>query len=1186
MNEKPTEPSVAEASNGTEVGRRTWLQSLATSGLLAGSGVSLSSLGTGTARAAASRNNYEAPLEPTDAVLHGVGQGPNGGPDDYWEYVGWRKPMFYSGYVKMESESKTDSDLGPDLDKVDAFNDEYGVYVMPVISMAFREDSQAIENGNWDSVLTDIATTMDDHGRPFLMRLGHEFNGSWNNYDPDHYPGAFQRIVGIIDDNVSQEWGSMWHFSPEGDSNYMDYYPGDSYVDWFGISIFEENHMTKTLTDNFIAEADSRGKPIYVPEATPRDNDFTAGNGAWTDWFSPFIDFIDNNPGIKGFNYINWHWDDHGWNWGDVRLSQNSSIASDWENELNTDLYVHAGGEAETKAKLNISSTSDTTVPVAPSNLSSGAHTDTTVDLSWDGVSDGGSGMSHYVVYVDGSPHRRVDAGVTSVTVHGVSAGTSHDFQVAAVDSAGNESGTSGTATVTTDSASGMAADYPLDEGERSFVRDHSGNERHGVLPNDNPTWTTDSTTGGDTDTVLSFAGDGEHVDTDSDHIRGASTFTQIAWVKLDDANSDYAIAGDWGEGKNYSCWYDAANDCVAAIVRDSTGTDVKVDNTGTAPPTGEWFQVAWTYDANGSLRVYQNGSETGSTSVTGNPIGSSDADRRIGGDHGSHSNLVGDIHSLFEWTDVKSATFISDAHGTWNGSSQPSPSHRWTFDGTSFTDSVGSVGGTMNGGITTGVSGKDGDAWGFDGSDDYVAVSSDGTDLENSFSSRSYSVWIEPNSTGGTQTIYEEGGSWNGLTIRIDGDTLEAEAESGDDTEYSAVVSTSFTSTSWTHVVVTFEDGTLTLYVDKNQADSYDASFSSVNGHENDAGIGATNAGDAFGAGSTGNHYDGTLDDLRIYGTALSNGEVETLYDSYTGGDSTAPVAPSNLASPSHDTSSVDLDWDAASDTGGSGLDHYNVYVDGSKDHEVPSDTTSTTVAGRSSNMQYDFHVTAVDGAGNESGASNTVTVTTDAATSPVSRWTFDGTNATDGAGSNDGTAYGSPTTGVSGKDGDAWELDGADDRVQVADDPSLDSADFTVSAWIKTSDLSSSSQSTLVNKANWSTKGGYSILDDGQYNDVVKFRVMGSGNYYDITMPRSDVNDGNWHHVVGVKDGDTTRLYLDGTQKDTTTGTAFDASASDLAIGANPGGGNELQGDLDDVRFYDQALSGSEVDDLSNSY
>ncbi|MFB6308900.1 MAG: glycoside hydrolase family 97 catalytic domain-containing protein [Haloarculaceae archaeon] len=91
---------------------------------------------------------------------------------------------------------------------------------------------------------------------------------------------------------------------------------------------------------------------------------------------------------------------------------------------------------------------------------------------------------------------------------------------------------------------------------------------------------------------------------------------------------------------------------------------------------------------------------------------------------------------------------------------------------------------------------------------------------------------------------------------------------------------------------------------------------------------------------------------------------------------DGTAPTAPSNLSSPSQGSSTVELSWDGSSD-GETEVHHYNVYVDGSKYEQWNS--THARIDGLSSGTTYDIAVTAVDVAGNESGASNTITVTTD---------------------------------------------------------------------------------------------------------------------------------------------------------------------------------------------------------------
>jgi hypothetical protein len=146
--------------------------------------------------------------------------------------------------------------------------------------------------------------------------------------------------------------------------------------------------------------------------------------------------------------------------------------------------------------------------------------------------------------------------------------------------------------------------------------------------------------------------------------------------------------------------------------------------------------------------------------------------------------------------------------------------------------------------------------------------------------------------------------------------------------------------------------------------------------------------------------------------------GDAE-LSSSTVGGDTTAPSAPTNLSSPAKTDTSVDLDWDASSDSGGSGLDHYNVYVDGSRDQEVASGTTTATVSDLSSSTSYDFYVTAVDGAGNESSDSNIITVTTNSGGGLPSPWSNQDVGTVSASGS---ASESSGTFTINGAGSDIW--------------------------------------------------------------------------------------------------------------------------------------------------------------------
>jgi predicted phage tail protein len=99
---------------------------------------------------------------------------------------------------------------------------------------------------------------------------------------------------------------------------------------------------------------------------------------------------------------------------------------------------------------------------------------------------------------------------------------------------------------------------------------------------------------------------------------------------------------------------------------------------------------------------------------------------------------------------------------------------------------------------------------------------------------------------------------------------------------------------------------------------------------------------------------------------------------------DATAPPTPTGLtiASP---TNLPQLSWDAGADddTGASGIDHYDVYRDGT----VVGRSTTTTFADSSvlSNGSYAYGITAVDRAGNESLASRTVIIRYDGTAPPA---------------------------------------------------------------------------------------------------------------------------------------------------------------------------------------------------------
>ncbi|WP_227380039.1 alkaline phosphatase D family protein [Haladaptatus halobius] len=166
------------------------------------------------------------------------------------------------------------------------------------------------------------------------------------------------------------------------------------------------------------------------------------------------------------------------------------------------------------------------------------------------------------------------------------------------------------------------------------------------------------------------------------------------------------------------------------------------------------------------------------------------------------------------------------------------------------------------------------------DGNDDYIRTSSSDF-LHDAFSERTVSMWVKPDSTTGTQSVYDEGGSANGLGLRIKDDTLEAGVI---DNGNLSTIGSPFTRTDWVHVAVVFETGSLTLYVDGSEvASKADVGFESVSDHGDEGEIGRSGGSSSQDVwDTTGNYFGGHIDATSIYSTSLSAEKIAELSNKY----------------------------------------------------------------------------------------------------------------------------------------------------------------------------------------------------------------------------------------------------------------------------------------------------------------
>lgn len=105
-----------------------------------------------------------------------------------------------------------------------------------------------ITAGYCDTYIRNYAKAMKARPERFLMRMGHEMNttdypwSGWNNdRDASKYVNMFRHVRQIFTNesvsNVEWLWSPNYASNPGADwNNIHNYYPGDAYVDWIGLS--------------------------------------------------------------------------------------------------------------------------------------------------------------------------------------------------------------------------------------------------------------------------------------------------------------------------------------------------------------------------------------------------------------------------------------------------------------------------------------------------------------------------------------------------------------------------------------------------------------------------------------------------------------------------------------------------------------------------------------------------------------------------------------------------------------------------------------------------------------------------------------------------------------------------------------------------------------------------------------
>ena len=203
--------------------------------------------------------------------------------------------------------------------------------------------------------------------------------------------------------------------------------------------------------------------------------------------------------------------------------------------------------------------------------------------------------------------------------------------------------------------------------------------------------------------------------------------------------------------------------------------------------------------------------------------------------------------------------------------------------------DNLGSLGslvdGTYSGSPTSksGLIGDDDTAMNFDGVDDGVLIPDDTSiNTGTSYAQKTIELTFSADTVSGTQVLYEQGGRTNGLNIYIKEGQLNFGAWTGHTGEW---LSYDISENTTYQVALVFDNGSLTGYVNGQSIGMVSTSFSEIAGHNGDIAIGQVSQDTRLSnteeiSETSSNHFDGTIDEVVLYNTALSEKRIEAHYE------------------------------------------------------------------------------------------------------------------------------------------------------------------------------------------------------------------------------------------------------------------------------------------------------------------
>jgi hypothetical protein len=746
-----------------------------------------------------------------------------------------------------------------------------------------------------------------------------------------------------------------------------------------------------------------------------------------------------------------------------------------------------------------------------------------------------------------------------------------------------------------------------VDEGTGVSAADSSGNGNNGTLLN-GPTWTTGKSGG-----ALNFDGSNDTlVIGNSSTVNAAiASVTVAAWVYRNANQAGYrAVVSRELNSTYYEHYYLGFED---GQYRWFVNTTSGYSNLalGGAAPVGQWVHLVGTYDgatvslyANGVLEFSTPHSGTFATDTTGITIGASYNDAS----HVPSEGLNGKVDEVNIYAYALTAQQVQQLYQATSGGAPAATTgpivHLAVDEGTGAS-AADSSGNGNNGALQNGptwTAGKSGGALNFDGNNDTLYVANSST-LNAPTTSLTVAAWVyrNVNQTGYASVVSRELNSTYSEHYYLGFSNGQYRWFVNTTSGYSDLTLGGTAAVGqWVHLVGTYDGATVSLYA--NGVLQFSTPHSGT--------LASDTTGITIGAShNDGSHvpsegFNGKVDEVSIYASALTAQQVQQLYQATGGSSGSGTSFAFNLSTGGAKTvtrgSSV---TNTITSTLASGTTQSVTYaVSG-----LPGGATSSVTPGSCSpdcsatvTIQTTGSTPLATSTVTVTGTSGSVvrtatfglTVTATAAAGPIVHLAIDegtGVSTADSSvNGNNGALLNGPTW-TARNSGGALNFDGSNDTLYVANSSTLNAptTSLTVAAWVYRNVNQAGYVSVVSRELNSTFQEHYYLgFEGGQY----RWFVNTTSGYSNLALGGA-APVGQWVHLVGTYDGTTVNLYANGVLQFSTSHSGTLASdTTGITIGASHNDGSHVpsegfNGKVDEVNIYAYALTAQQVQQLYES-